>query len=209
MERIYFHSNNSDEKSSVEDRDDRAKYAYQYGIVRIRGILNRLCPVLPEGEADWLYDQMLEAHLALYSATLFEVHLASADCTSDNDDLYSNGWPVVRRVQRPSEKDCHDSGHAHVGEELANCYDLVLSPPQYANACPEHVAEVADSQNPAPSDAWKSLTDMHLMGIVEYRRDETGRTVKTVGEDSKLHPVWVLTELGAEFYADRNGSAEN
>ena len=129
METKYVSSDDPRASSFIDGRDDRAKFAYHHGAALARAVLDRLLPALSTEDGDWLYDQIFELHMALYSATLFEVHLTSSTETFDKDDWYSNGWPVLWRERKSADENNFQPLYEDIGEHPQDSV-WMISPPE-------------------------------------------------------------------------------
>jgi hypothetical protein len=204
MERIYFHSDSCDETKSVDSRDERAKFAYHHGAALARAVLDRLLPALSKDDGDWLYDQIFELHMALYSATLFEVHLTSSMETFDEDDWYSNGWPVLWREEKSADENNFQPLYEDIGEHPQDSV-WMISPPELAYEPSEEAAAMVEMTplGEAPPNAWKVVFDSYLKGLVTIDRDDAGRINKS-DDGTPMHPTWVINTGSTDF----NGVAQ-
>jgi hypothetical protein len=193
MENTYVGSDDPWTSRFIEGRDDRAKFAYHHGAALARGVLDRLLPALSKEDGDWLYDQIFELHMALYSATLFELHLVSSEETFTADDSYSNGWPVLWREKKSADENNFQPLYEDIGEYFPQGLMWTISPPELAYEPSEGVAAMVETTplDDAPPNVWKVVFDSYLKGLVTIDRDDAGRINKS-DDGTPMSPTWVV-----------------
>jgi hypothetical protein len=190
-------------------RADYTKFAYHEGARIIRTVQDRICEITYTGtppsqdEGETLCDMLIELHQLLYSVTLFTFRkddILVEDDSYDHDEVYSDGRPVVSRVQLPvdltDEPIPAEAYRGDIGEEipLGGVIDVWRPGEAEHPLTGEEAAEA--TRLDASSWLWKAAADLRTRGQIAWLRDDNGHIVKRPGTYGRACAVSAITAAG-------------
>jgi hypothetical protein len=188
---------------------DRKKFTYYEGTRMIRTLQDRICEFTYTGnapthdECETLCDMLIELHQMLYGVTLHTLRSddLGADEGYEDDEVYSDGRPVISRTWLPSHPtDDPIPAEAYcggIGEEIPpGGMIYVWRPRDSGHAVLTGDEADAVREHSAHGGVWKPAADLHASGLIAWVRGDDGHIVKRPGADGRLHPVAAITAAG-------------
>ena len=190
-------------------QSDYTKFAYHEGARIIRAVHDRICEITYTGtppsqdERESLCDMLIELHQLVYGVTLFTFRgdPANEDDSYRDDEVYSDGRPVVTRLQLqpvdPADEPIPAEAYrGEIGEEVPfGCLVYVWRPGEA-----EHPLSGDEFVEPPGPDAsgppWKAFADLRTRGQIAWVRDDDGHIAKRPGRYGRACAVSAITAAG-------------
>ena len=186
------------------NNNDYTKFAYHEGARIIRTVQDRICEITYTGgapsqdEGETLCDMLIELHQLWYGVTLYTLRpdILGEDASYEDDEVYSDGRPVVSGVQLPvdpSDELIPDAACCgDIGEEIPSGGVIYVWPPAEADR-----PGLADDEAAAAArlgadlHAWKVSADLRARGLIEWKRSDNGHIVKHTEQYGRRNAVSV------------------
>lgn len=193
------------------NENDLKKYTYHEAARLIRYMQDRICELAYTGtsptpdERETLCDMLIELHQLLYGVTLhtFRSEDHEADDGYEDDEIYSDGRPVITRFLFPADLTDDpipaDAYRSDTGENIppgGTVYVWRPGDPNYTGIRTDEDAYVVSAGD--YDRLWKSWADLRASGLLDCVRDDTGHIVKGPGPDGRLTAVAGLTTAGRD-----------
>jgi hypothetical protein len=193
---------------------DLSKFTYHEGARIIRSVQDRICELAYAGappnvdDRESLCDKLIELHQLMYEVTL---HTLRPDDPLEDpdyhaDEVYSDGRPVLSRVQLPVESEDPIPIKAYrsdIGEEVPPGGDIyVWRPGDLDHTVPTGEEAATAAREGAWGAAWKGSADLRASGLVAWVRGDDGHMVKRPGVFGRLQAVCRITPAGLEKCRD-------
>jgi hypothetical protein len=193
------------DSNMVDDTEsDHKKFAYHEGARIIRTVQDRICEftytgtVPSQDERETLCDMLIELHQLLYGVTLHTVRL---DGLYEDDEIYSDGRPVVSRTQLPVDPTDYpipaEAYRGDIGEDIPIGGVIYVWRPGDS----DHTVLTGDEaaavrEHGAHGAVWKGCADLRASGLLEWVRGDNGRIVKRPGPNGRPSAVSAITAAG-------------
>lgn len=197
----------------IDDTEsDLKKFAYHQGAHTIRTVLDRICEFTYTGDAptqdecETLCDLLIELHQLSYGVTLYTLrsHDHAPGYGYEDDELYSDGRPVVSRTSLPGHPTDGpipaEAYRGDIGEEIPPDGMIYVRRPGDSG----HAVLTADEadevrQNSADTRDWKALADLRASWLMDWVRGDDGHIVKRPGARRALALSAVTAAAVAEL----------
>jgi hypothetical protein len=194
----------------VDDAEsDLKRFAYHEGARIIRTVLDRICEFTYTGdvpthdECETLCDMLIEQHQLLYGITLHTLRSddPAAGGGYEDDELYSDGRPVVSRTWLPDHPTDDpipaEAYRGDIGEEIPpGGMIYVWRPGDSGHAVLTGDEAEEDRQHAAHSGVWKASADLQASGLIDWVRGDDGHIVKRPGANGRPQAVSAITAAG-------------
>jgi hypothetical protein len=188
---------------------DRKKFSYHESARIIRTVLDRICELTYTGnapthdECETLCDMLIELHQLSYGITLHTLRSDDPDAGGgyEDDELYSDGRPVVSRTWLPShpidDAIPAEAYRGDIGEEIPPGGMIYVWRPgdsDQAVLTGDEADEVR--QNAAGENAWKACAGLRASGLIDWVRGDDGHIVKRSVGSGRAFTVSAITAAG-------------